>query len=478
MKPENDFYSDFHYSRRYLFVKPHLVPLQKQLKNLVSYFMNLPTNIINLDIKKSKIDDEQFWKCIRASFNLSSDYVHFEAFSLSSHPEPVRKAIETYRQHLDENPHVYLFQNQQRLESDARKSIADFIGAEKDEIIITENATTGLSLIYNGLRLHQDDEILTTEHEHHSNLRALENLAQRTGATLKIVELYKDGGTISPEKMADSLISGLSDKTRLIALTWVHSCTGVCIPVSFLVKAVQQYFAKINKTSPLICVDGTHGCGALKFDVINMGCDIFISGCHKWLHGPRGTGFIWANKKVMNRLEVVIPSFALGEVDRFRGVKSPGYVDVGEHLSPGGYRCFEHRWAIPIAINFIQNMGIQIIQQRIQNLALYLKLGLSKIEGVNVITPIEDEYSAGIICFSITGLTPKFVADKLYKLNIICIVSPYKVQYCRFSTSIYNFISDIDQAIEAVRLITNMDHKITKNIHIKKNHNPQLALLD
>lgn len=429
--------------------------------------MNSYPSLINLDTKKNtkkEINyDEQFWKRIRSAFNLSPDYVHFEAFLLSSHPEPVRKAIEQYRKNLDANPYIYLSQNEQRLELDARTSIADFIGATKDEIIITENATTGLSLVYNGLALNQGDEILTTRHEHHSNLRALENLAQRTGAILKIVDIYKDGENINPDEMVCRLASGFSHKTRLIALTWVHSCSGVCIPVSFLVKAVRKHFSTIDK-NPLVCVDGTHGCGARQLDVIDMGCDIFVSGCHKWLHGPRGTGFIWANKKAMDALGVVIPSFAPGEVDVFRKVEYPRFVDAGEHLSPGGFHCFEHRWAIHAAIRFIQHIGIQVIQERIQSLALRLKLGLSKIEGVKVVTPIDVEYSAGIICFSIEGVTPEFVSKELCELKIICIVSPYQVQYCRFSTSIFNLVSDIDLAIEGVCYVANKSNKLTIGI--------------
>lgn len=425
--------------------------------------MNASPNII-----KEMNYDESFWKHIRSLFNLSPDYVHFEAFLLSSHPEPVREAIEQYRKHLDADPYIYLSRNEQQLESDSRKSVADFIGGAKDEIILTENATTGLSLVYNGLALNPGDEILTTRHEHHSNRRALDNLVKRTGAILKIVEIYTDGEDINPDEMVCRLAAEFSHKTRLIALTWVHSCSGVCIPVSSLVNAVRRHFSTID-SNPLVCIDGTHGCGARQLNVINMGCDIFVSGCHKWLHGPRGTGFIWANKRAMDTLSVIIPSFAPGEVDVFRRVESPRFVDAGEHLSPGGFHCFEHRWAIHAAICFIEHIGIQVIQERIQSLALRLKLGLSKIEGVKVVTPIDIKYSAGIVCFSIDGLSPQFVSKELCEQKIICIVSPYQMQYCRFSTSIYNLVSDIDMAIQGVEFVANLKRQVKNANSILKN---------
>jgi len=95
----------------------------------------------------------------------------------------------------------------------------------------------------------------------------------------------------------------------------------------------------------LFCVDGVHGFGVEDQDVSKLGCDFFIAGTHKWIFGPRGTGLVWGTERAWQQTKAVIPSFSRS-YDVWLGIADQAQVPMGEHMSPGGFHSFEHRWAL------------------------------------------------------------------------------------------------------------------------------------
>ena len=98
-----------------------------------------------------------------------------------------------------------------------------------------------------------------------------------------------------------------------------------------------------------MCVDGVHGFGARAETVGDLGCDAFVSGCHKWLYGPRGTGVLWANGRVRELMRPTIPSFDGSSYGAWVAGGEPTGVPDGPTLTPGGFKPYEHRWALPEA---------------------------------------------------------------------------------------------------------------------------------
>jgi selenocysteine lyase/cysteine desulfurase len=126
----------------------------------------------------------------------------------------------------------------------------------------------------------------------------------------------------------------------------------------------------------------------------------------------------------------------------------------GERLSPGGFHCFEHRWAVTAAVEYFEQIGKDAVFARIRELSDSLKRGLKTIAGVRVITPQSCEFSAGLVCFEIAGHGSHVVCSELEKRRILCSPAPYKKSFCRFSPFIYNSMDDIFKAIEAVREVS------------------------
>jgi selenocysteine lyase/cysteine desulfurase len=391
------------------------------------------------------------WSLIRDLFPVARDRIHMTGLLLASHPAPVREAIERHRRGLDEDPVNYLEDNGGRLEQETRVAAARYVGGDPDEIALTDSTTMGLALLYTALDLRPGDEILTTEHDHYSTKTSLENATARTGAALKRIALYARPESASEEEIVGAISGAMTPRTRIVALTWVHSGTGVRIPVAQIAAAVARANAgRDAKDRALLCVDGVHGFGSTENAVSELGCDFFVAGCHKWIFGPRGTGLIWGRARAWPAVRPTIPPFDMvpGRVPG-RDKRIPPVL--ARRITPGGFHSFEHRWALAEAFNLHERIGRARVASRIHALNRQLKEGLARMRNVKVYTPGADALSAGLVCFDVAGLPPDAVVAKLAQKHIIASQTPYETSYARLTPGLLNSPEEIDVALRAVR---------------------------
>src|SRR3954452_22603232 len=265
--------------------------------------------------------DAPSWAAVRRQSRHDPSLVQLGGLYLASHPAPVRAAIDRHRRGLDANPVGYLHAHGDDLEADVLRAAAAYLGARGADIALTDSTTMGLGLLYNGLELKAGDEVLTTTHDFYATHRSLELKAARTGATIRKVRLYESSRSPSTDAIVSPLKGAVGPRTRAVAITWVHSSTGVKLPVTDIAKALPE--------EVLLCVDGVHGFGAENATVGALGCDFLVSGCHKWLFGPRGTGLVWGRTGAWGSVTATIPTFSTA--------RTPG-----ADMTPGGFHSFEH----------------------------------------------------------------------------------------------------------------------------------------
>jgi selenocysteine lyase/cysteine desulfurase len=393
------------------------------------------------------------WSGLRKQFLLSYDYIHLATFLLTSHPKPVADAIARHRQAFDVNPSDYWHEHFMTIDADIASSAARYMGGKPENIALTDSTTMGLALIYSGLQLKPGEEILQTVHDHYSTDLSLQLRAERTGASVKQVSLYDNPAQVSVDQVVSRLKAAISAVTRVVALTWVHSSTGVKLPVH----AIAAMLADVNQQRDdaeqiLFCVDGVHGFGIEDIDVSAIGCDFFIAGTHKWIFGPRGTGVVWGSNKGWSRCKAVIPSFSRS-YDVWMGGSTQDQVPVGEHMTPGGFHSFEHRWALPEAFNLHLQLGKAKVQQRIHQLNTLTKQGLQQIKGVTLHTPMAAELSSGLVCFDYKDMAPDDVVKAMHAKGIIMSSTPYRKSYARFAPSLINNEQEIEQTLAALRTV-------------------------
>jgi selenocysteine lyase/cysteine desulfurase len=378
------------------------------------------------------------WGAVRAQFALSPNRVHLTSFLLAAHPRPVRQAIDRHRRGFDANPVDYLHANEGRLTAEARAAAGRFLAVPPLEIALTDSTTMGLGLLYTRLALRPQDEILTTEHDFYATHEAI----RLSGARARRVSLYDDPRRASVDEIVTRLRQAVSGRTRIVALTWVHSSTGVKLPLRQIADALPERV--------LVCVDGVHGLAAEVDTVRSLRCDAFASGCHKWLHGPRGTGVLWAGPRVRELMRPVIPSFEGESYGAWLAGRAPGGVPDGARLTPGGFHSFEHRWALADAFEFHEAIGRARVETRIRTLVARLRAGLSKVPGVTVRTPAARSLSAGLVCFDVEGEEPAAVVARLAARRIVASVTPYARRHVRLGPGIVNSVEDVDRAVRAL----------------------------
>lgn len=388
------------------------------------------------------------WAAVRALFGLAPDRVHMAGFYLASHPEPVRRAIEAHRRGLDAEPVGYLHENWARLENGVRRVAAEYAGCAPDDLAMTDSTTMGVGLVYGGLRLRAGQEVLTTTHDHIVTPVALGYACERTGATLRRVALYDDPAAAGGGEAAERLTRAITPATRVVAVTWVHSGTGVKLPIPELAEAVARANRGRDEADrALLFVDGVHGFGNQAARVVDLGCDAFIAGCHKWLFGPRGTGLVWARPAAWAATAPLIPSF-----DRAWRTEASDAIPPAAWMTPGGFHSFEHRWAVAEAFELHRALGMDRVAARTAELNRRCKEGLAELPRVRVATPLADEMSAGIICFAVAGRTPHEVVAGLAARHVVATVTPgfYDPPYARLAPSLLTLEEDVDRAVAAV----------------------------
>ena len=179
------------------------------------------------------------WASVRSQFRLRPDRVHLGAFLLASHPAPVRRAIDRYRRALDADPVGYLHGSSVAREATVLRAAASYTGARAADIALTDSTTMGLALLYNGLHVRADQEVLTSTHDFFVTHQALQLKADRTGATLRTIGLYDDSATASADAIVQRVVNAVTPRTRVVALTWVHSSTGVKLPIRRIADALR-----------------------------------------------------------------------------------------------------------------------------------------------------------------------------------------------------------------------------------------------
>lgn len=405
--------------------------------------------LVSMECAASQGDAELTdWDSVRAQFNLDPNKINMACLWHASHPKPVREAIERHRRGLDECPYEYFQANAPHLEADVRAVAADYLKASPDEFAMTGSTTEGLATIYAGLKLRTDQEILSTEQDHIVTKRSLTYRAERAGTPIRTISLYDRSDTVSEEQVIGAIHQVLTPRTRVVAVTWVHSSTGVKIPVSRIAQSLAG--VNVNRAEGdqvLLCVDGLHGLGVEDVTISDLGCDFFIAGCHKWLFGPRGTGLIWGHARAWKNVVPTIPS-----IDGLWRHQPYEQEPPTAWMTPGGFHAFEHRWALAEAFRFHQQIGKAKIAARIHELNRQCKEGLAKMPHVKLQTPLSDDLSAGMVCFEVEGLTPRQTVERLKERGIVASTTPpYKYEYARVTPSLWNTPQEVDATLRVIR---------------------------
>jgi selenocysteine lyase/cysteine desulfurase len=350
------------------------------------------------------------WAQLQQLFDQDPDYLHFSNFLITSHPRPVREAIEQHRAALDKNPGLAMDWDlgviEQR-EENVRVWAARYLQINAKQIALTGSTTEGLATIYGGVHVRADQEILTTVHEHYATHTTLALRTERDGTRVRKIALFKDVYHASKDEILANIDNAIRPETRVLGMCWVHSGSGLKLPIGEIGAIVDKHNRGRSDADRIVyVVDGVHGFGVDNLNFAQMNCDFFIAGTHKWMFGPRGTGIICSRFEDVRYVTPVIPTFS--EATAFSTT-----------MTPGGYHAFEHRWALDEAFKLHLQLGKADVEARIHALNSYLKQRLQQRAQIELVTPLSPALSAGFTFFRVKGKDSDKIAAHLMANRVV-----------------------------------------------------------
>ncbi|MET0480413.1 MAG: cysteine desulfurase [Mycetocola sp.] len=351
--------------------------------------------------------------------------------------------------------------NATELFENARATVARFVGARENEIVWTSNATEGLNLIAYGMSnasvgrggadaarfiLTEGDEILTTEGEHHANLVPWQELAARTGATLRHIPVHDDG-TLRMEE-AERLIT---DRTKLVTFTHVSNVTGVINPVEELVRMAHAVGA-------LVVLDACQSAPHRALDLAALDVDFAVFSGHKML-APTGIGVLYGRAELLDALP---PFLTGGSMITTVTLEASGYLPAPQRFEAGTQKVSQ-AIALAAAIDYLSAVGMDRIERWETELGARLVDGFSAIPGVRVLGPAAGVHRAGLASVDVDGVHAHDVGQFLDDRGIAVRVGHHCAQplhrrfgvtaSTRASAYLYNTTADVDAAIEGMAAV-------------------------
>lgn len=417
-----------------------------------------------LNINKIKKDFPVF------KYNPGLNYLDSTATSLK--PKTVIEKIKEYYEKYPANISRSLYKIAEKATQEyeaSRKVVAEFINAQPEEIIFTRNTTESLNLIAYGLEkktIKKGDEIVISIMEHHSNFVPWQQLALRTKAKLKIIDIDDQGylDIYNQQKNIDplKLKKFINKKTKIVAITHVSNVLGTINPI----KNIAREIKKINPKT-IIVIDSAQGAPHLLLDVSQMNIDFLAFSSHKML-GPTGVGILWGKKTSLNQLP---PYLFGGEMIEEVQIKKSSFKDTPFKFEAGTPAIAEVI-ALKEAIFYLQKIGLENIKKHENNLTEYALNKLKKEfkNEIKILGPENLEDRVGVISFSFKNYHPHDIGQILSEKNI-CIRSGH---HCamplhqrlklpasnRISFYIYNRRQDIDQLIIGLKMVDKIFNKL------------------
>ncbi|WP_242168286.1 MULTISPECIES: aminotransferase class V-fold PLP-dependent enzyme [unclassified Pseudomonas] len=350
------------------------------------------------------------WTGFKQLFTQDPNYLHFSNFLVTSHPKPVRDAIDRYRQQIDHNPGLAMdwgLEETWKREGQVREWAGRYLNATPPQIALTGSTSEGLAMIYGGIKLRPDQEILTTEHEHYATQNVLDFRVARQGTQVRRIRLFEQASQASSDEVLGNIKRNIRPNTRVLGMTWVQSGSGVKLPIGEIGKLVEELNRNRDEQDRILyVVDGVHGFGVENLDFPAMHCDFFIAGTHKWMFGPRGTGLVCARESQNTYVTPMVPTFSED-------------TNFATTMTPGGYHAFEHRWAADEAFKLHLQLGKAPVQARIHALNTELKDQLLAHPQIELVTPRSPELSAGFTFFRVKDQDSEAVVAHMMKNRVV-----------------------------------------------------------
>ena len=387
------------------------------------------------------------------------DISYLDSGATSQKPQYVINAVEEFYKKFNANPHrgaYSLSLEATEQYENTREKIAKFINARnKEEIIFSKNASESLNLIaysYGLSNLKQNDEVVLSIMEHHSNLVPWQFVTKQTNSILKYMYINNEF-----ELSKEEIESKITDKTKVVGITHISNVLGT-------INNVKEIIKYAHKKGAIVIVDASQSIPHTKVDVQDLDADFLVFSGHK-MFAPLGIGVLYGKKELLNKM----PPFLMGgDMIEYVYEQNTTYAPLPNKFEAGTQNV-EGVVGLGAAIDYIESIGYKTINKVEQEVTEYAVNELSKLNFIEMyVTPNKQNHSS-VVSFNVRGVHQHDVASIL-DVNGVCIRSGNHcaqplLRYmgmdstCRASFSIYNTKEDVDKLVDALNKTYKMFEK-------------------
>ena len=412
--------------------------------------MNKKSNMAQLKNQSVEFDVEKVRKDFPILHQMvnGKPLIYLDNAATSQKPKNVIDAIETYYREYNSNIHrgVHtLSENATETYESSRLKIKNFINANSTkEIVFVRGATEAINLVAQSLgrdSLNENDEIIITELEHHSNIVPWQLLSQQTGAKLKFIPINNKGELIEEEYK-----KLLNKKTRIVAVGHISNALGTINPIETIITMAHEYDAKV-------LIDGAQAAPHTLIDVKKLDCDFYVFSGHK-VFGPTGVGVLYGKKDLLEKMP---PYQGGGDMIKMVSMKETQYNDLPYKFEAGTPN-IAGVIGLGAAIDYVNEIGLENISTYENKLLNYANQQASEITGLKFIGTARQK--ASILSFTLDGIHPHDVGTILNSEGIAIrtghhcampVMEYFKIPATsRASFTFYNTHEEIDALIKAI----------------------------
>jgi isopenicillin-N epimerase len=355
----------------------------------------------------------ELWNWTRAQLVLDPQAVWLDTASFGP---TLRAAMVTEYRRLEQRSQSFRRYQQQALSADALRRMltraATFLGTQPDDLAFTTGSTDALNLVARGIDLAPGDEVLTTTHDHPAAVYPWLMEARRRG--IKVVQLPQRGVNANPSEIVGRFAAAVSPRTRVVSIAHVQYTDGTVMPVREICTLARQNGA-------LSIVDGAQAPGMLDFRIDQLGCDCYATSFHKWVSAPYGTGALYVRREARARIWPLVVERPAGwdSTDRFGTTPLPlqearsGWPETQARFGQMSRLSGPTLESVEVALDFQRAVSPARVSARIRDLAMYLRLKLGAISGVQVLSPTHASLSSGIVSIAATGRNHGEIAESM-----------------------------------------------------------------
>lgn len=386
----------------------------------------------------------------------NENITYLDSGATTQKPIQVIKAVEEFYQKYNANPHrgaYSLSVEATEQYENTRTKIAKFINAKhREEIIFSKNATESLNLIaysYGLDNLKKDDEVVISIMEHHSNLVPWQKMTKQTGSKLNYMYINENY-----EITDEEIESKITDKTKIVGITHVSNVLGTINNVKKIIKYA-------HKKGAVVIVDASQSIPHMKIDVQDLDADFLVFSGHKML-APLGIGVLYGKREILNKMT---PFLMGGDMIEYVYEQETTFAPLPNKFEAGTQNV-EGVIGLGAAIDYIENLGYNKIQEIEHEVISYARQELSKLDYLTLYTTPNEENHSSVISFNINGVHPHDVASILDSEGVCVRSGNHCAQplmrflgidsTCRASFYIYNTKEDVDKLVKALDKAYNM----------------------